>query len=108
MGQQLKKNQGFAVKPVRSLNFYDDMAKVAQNDDCQTAIPNNFNFTEGIPDSIAKPAFSKNEIYVVPPWRRPNSYDFLKSKQKSSSLEKVKIDVITKAANNLTLSSNST
>jgi hypothetical protein len=29
MGQQLKKNQGFSVKPVRSLNFYDDMAKVA-------------------------------------------------------------------------------
>ena len=25
-GQQLKKLQGFALHPVRSLNFYDDMA----------------------------------------------------------------------------------
>ena len=68
------------------------MAKVAQNDDCQTAIPNNFNFTEGIPDSIAKPAFSKNDIYVVPPWQRPNSYDFVKQNKKYSQYYNMRLD----------------
>jgi hypothetical protein len=46
-----------------------------------SAIPNDFNFKEGIPDSIAKTSFSKNDVYVVPPWLRPNSFDVLKRKK---------------------------
>ena len=56
----------------RSLNFKIDMSKAAQNDDCLNAIPENFEFSSGIPKNFLLPAFSKSNIAVIPPWRRVN------------------------------------
>ncbi len=48
------------------------MSKAAQNDDCLSAIPENFEFSSGIPKNFLLPAFSKSNIAVIPPWRRVN------------------------------------
>ena len=56
----------------RSLNFKIDMSKAAQNDECLNAIPENFEFSSGIPKNFLLPAFSKSNIAVIPPWRRVN------------------------------------
>ena len=56
----------------RNLNFKIDMSKAAQNDDCLNAIPENFEFSSGIPKNFLLPAFSKSNIAVIPPWRRVN------------------------------------
>lgn len=48
------------------------MSKAAQNDDCLSAIPENFEFSSGIPKKFLLPAFSKSNIAVIPPWRRVN------------------------------------
>ena len=56
----------------RGLNFKIDMSRAAQNDECLNAIPENFDFSSGIPKNFLMPAFSKSNIAVIPPWRRVN------------------------------------